>query len=74
MGKGEREKGHEAFHLAFELARSGRYRDVREVEAAFHARHPEAEMPDTRSPRGKFARRMIDGACFRARRKRGWDA
>ena len=73
MGKGEREMGHEAFQVALGLARSGRYRDVGEVEAAFHAQHPDAEMLVPDSPRDKLLRGMIDGACYRARKKCGWD-
>jgi len=54
--------------LAHELAETGRYRNVAEVEAALKAREPDASLSDQKVIRG-----LIDGACFRARRGKGWD-
>ena len=68
MGQHKRRKGNSPFRLALELAESGRYQDVREVEEAFRAKHPEAVFPDH-----KIARGMIDGTCLRVRKERGWD-
>jgi hypothetical protein len=56
------------FRLAKELAETGRYRNIAEVEAALKVREP-----DTRPPTNKVARGLIDGTCFRARREKGWD-
>lgn len=54
--------------LASELAATGRYRNVREVEAAVKAREPDAIPPEH-----KLARGFIDRACYHARKQRGWD-
>ena len=56
------------FKLAFELAGTGRYRNVAEVEAALRAREPEASLSGD-----KFGPEIIDGVCFRARREKGLD-
>ena len=56
------------FELANDLAATGRYRNVAEVEAALKAQEPNATLPTD-----KMARGLIDGACFRARREKGWD-
>ena len=56
------------FSLANELAETGRYRNVAEVEAAMKAREPEAMLPTDKITRG-----FIDRACVRARREKGWD-
>ena len=56
------------FKLAFELAESGRYRNVAEVQAALRAREPEASLSDN-----EFGLGIIDGICFRARREKGLD-
>jgi len=61
-----RERG-QWFHLAHELAETGRYRNVAEVERALKAREPAAVLPADKLFRG-----LIDGSCFRARRKKGW--
>ena len=66
MAKGrQRQRG---FAEAHALAATGRYRNVAEVEAALRAREPEEVLPDD-----KLARGLIDGACLRARRAKGWD-
>ena len=56
------------FSLALNLARTGRYKNVAEVEAALLAKEPEAKLPSDKIIRG-----FIDGTCFRVRRKKGWD-
>jgi hypothetical protein len=48
------------FKLAFELAETGRYRNVAEVQSALRARD-------------ELGVGIIDGICFRARRERGLD-
>jgi hypothetical protein len=57
------------FKLAHELAETGRYRNVAEVEAALKAREPDARLSSNKVTRG-----VIDGTCFHARREKGWDA
>jgi len=54
------------FKLAHELAETGRYKNVAEVERALKAREPEAVLPSN-----KMALGIIDGTCFRARREKG---
>ena len=56
------------FSVACELAETGRYRNVAEVEKALISREPEATLSSQKVLRG-----MIDGICFRARRAKGWD-
>ena len=56
------------FKLAHELAETGRYRNVAEVETALKAGEP-----DARLSADKVARGLIDATCFRARRQKGWD-
>ena len=56
------------FSLALNLARTGRYKNVAEVEAALLAKEPEAKLPSDKIIRG-----VIDATCFRVRRKKGWD-
>lgn len=53
--------------LADELARSGRYQNIAEVEAALKAREPLAKLPQNGLMRG-----MLDGTCLRVRRAKGW--
>ena len=65
MGHG-REQG-QWFKLAHELAETGRYRNVAEVELALKAREPSASLPGDKVMRG-----LIDGTCFRVRRAKGW--
>jgi hypothetical protein len=66
MAKGN--KAGEAFGEAMELARSGRFKNVAEVESALGKNGPSPlpEMP-------KVVRGVIDGTCFRARRAKHWD-
>jgi len=59
--------GNRWFKLAHELAETGRYRNVAEIEAALSAREPDAHLPD------KVTRGLIDGTCYRVRREKGWD-
>jgi len=54
--------------LAFELAETGRYRNVGEVQAALRARESEASLSGN-----EFGPEIIDGICFRARREKGLD-
>jgi hypothetical protein len=56
------------FALANELAETGRYRSITEVEVALKAKNPCAVLPTNKIMRG-----VIDGTCFRARRAKGWD-
>ena len=56
------------YSLAADLARTGRYKNANEVEAALRSREPDATLPSDKIMRG-----WIDGACFRARRAKGWD-
>jgi hypothetical protein len=56
------------FELANELAETGRYRNVGEVEAALKAREADAVLPTN-----KVARGFIDGTCYRVRKEKGWD-
>jgi hypothetical protein len=65
MGHGQ--NNNRWFLLAQELAETGRYRNVAEVEAALRAREPDAALPP-----GKVIRGVIDGTCFRVRREKGW--
>lgn len=58
----------DAFQQAMELAESGRYKNIGEVQRALAAKHPEAVLPDHQHIRG-----LIDVACLRARKARGWD-
>lgn len=58
----------EAFQQAMEIAESGRCKNFGEVERALAAKHPAALLPDHQRIRG-----LIDVACLRARRARGWD-
>ena len=67
MGHGQ-EAGH-WFALAHELAVTGRYRNLAEVEAALQAKEPDAILPSN-----KAARSLINEACFRARWAKGGDA
>lgn len=66
MGQGREHR--RWFAIAHELAQTGRFRNVAEVEAALKAKEPEATLPD-----GKKFRGLIDGLCFRVRRAKGWD-
>jgi hypothetical protein len=59
---------YEAINEALILARSGTFRDVREVERALKAR-----LPETFLPLGRVERGLIDGICFRSRRQKKWD-
>lgn len=65
MGHG-REQG-QWFKPAHELAETGRYKNVAEVELALKAREPSASVSADKVIRG-----VIDGTCFRVRRKKGW--
>ena len=67
MGHGRDES--RLLRLAQELAETGRYRTIQEVEAALKLREPEARLPAN-----KIARLVIDGTCFRVRREMGMDA
>ena len=69
MGHDQDQARRESHWLAMgqQLAQTGRYRNVAEVEAALQAREAGAILPDNRMLRG-----LIDGACLRARRARGW--
>lgn len=53
--------------MAHELAETGRYRNVAEVELALKAREPSASLPADKVMRG-----VIDGTCFHVRRAKGW--
>lgn len=50
-----------------QLAETGRFRTVADVERALVAKHPGAVLPDH-----KFIRGLIDVTCLRARKERGW--
>ena len=56
------------FKLAQELAQTGRYRNIDEVEAALRAQEPSARLSAIKS-----LVEFIEGTCFRARREKGWD-
>lgn len=58
----------EAFQQAMEIAESGQYKNFREVERVLATKHPAALLPDHQHIRG-----LIDVACVRARKARGWD-
>lgn len=62
-----REQG-QWFELAQELAETGRYKNVGEVETALKAREPGAALPADKVLRG-----FINGTCFRVRREKAWD-
>ena len=62
----DREEGR-LLKLAQELARTGRYRSVEEVEEALRLQEPKANLAN------KLARGVIDGTCFRVRREKGLD-
>ena len=55
------------FKLAQELAQTGRYRNIDEVEAALRAQEPSARLSGIKSLV------EFEGTCFRARREKGWD-
>ena len=65
MAKNGREN--EAFIKAMELAESGRFKNISEVDEALMSlgKTLPTDMP-------KAIRGMIDGACLRARRARHW--
>ena len=65
MGRGREQS--QWFKLAHELAETGRYKNVEEVELALKAREPEAALPADKVLRG-----VIDGTCFRVRSEQGW--
>lgn len=65
MGRGREQA--RWIELAHELAETGRYKDVAEVELALAAREPSARLPANKVLRG-----LIDGTCFRIRRAKGW--
>jgi len=56
------------FAMAHELAETGLYKNVAEVEAALKSKEPQAVLPEN-----KIARGLIDVACFHVRRAKGWD-
>jgi hypothetical protein len=56
----------EELTIATSLAKTGRYRDVTEVEAALRSKAPNARLDN------KTARQWVDAICFRARRAKGW--
>lgn len=66
MAKGNKADG--TFAEAMQLATSGRFKNVAEVEAALAKNGPSplSEMP-------KVMRGVIDGTCFRVRRAKHWD-
>ena len=52
--------------LAHNLAKTGRYRSVEEIEASLKLREPGASLSGD-----KVVRSLIDGTCFRVRRENG---
>ena len=56
------------FALAHELAMTGRYRNLAEVEATLEAKEPDAILSSN-----KAARNLISETCYRARWAKGGD-
>lgn len=55
------------FLLAHKLAKSGRYRNAAEVEAALRSKKPDAALP-----RNAIVRGLIENTCHRMHSRRGW--